>query len=125
MILGIIILNKRYSLREYVSIFMITAGIFICTMASSNLIANTDDKKTPSQQSDNELIEYVRWTIGILMLTFALLLSASMGIIQEKLYKAHGKHPQEALYYNVIKLLFSINLLKIDFFKLSFQTFLI
>ena len=35
------------------------------------------------------------------MLTFALLLSAGMGIIQEKLYKEHGKHPSEALYYNV------------------------
>ena len=35
------------------------------------------------------------------MLTVALLLSAGMGIIQEKLYKEHGKHPDEALYYNV------------------------
>lgn len=38
------------------------------------------------------------------MLTFALLLSAGMGIIQEKLYKEHGKFPSEALYYNVILL---------------------
>ena len=36
------------------------------------------------------------------MLTFALLLSAGMGIIQEKLYKEYGKYPDEALYYNVI-----------------------
>ncbi len=35
------------------------------------------------------------------MLTFALLLSAGMGIIQEKLYKEYGKFPGEALYYNV------------------------
>ena len=35
------------------------------------------------------------------MLTTALLLSAGMGIEQEKLYKAHGKYPDEALFYNV------------------------
>jgi hypothetical protein len=38
---------------------------------------------------------------GIIMLTLALLLSAGMGIEQEKLYKTHGKHPDEALFYNV------------------------
>ena len=37
------------------------------------------------------------------MLTLALLLSAGMGIEQEKLYKTHGKYPDEALFYNVKK----------------------
>lgn len=39
--------------------------------------------------------------LGISMLTLALLLSAAMGLVQETLYKRHGKHPGEALYYNV------------------------
>lgn len=30
-------------------------------------------------------------------------MSARMGIYQEVLYKAYGKHPQEALYYTVIQ----------------------
>lgn len=38
---------------------------------------------------------------GIAMLTFALLMSARMGIFQETLYKKYGKHPKEALFYNV------------------------
>ncbi len=38
---------------------------------------------------------------GIAMLTFALLMSARMGIFQETLYKKHGKHAKEALFYNV------------------------
>lgn len=110
MILGIIILKKRYSLREYISIVLISAGIFICTMASSNDIKST--KPSPTNPVDNELndaaavselVEYVRWLTGILMLTIALLLSASMGIIQETLYKQYGKYPSEALYYNVIQ----------------------
>lgn len=36
------------------------------------------------------------------MLTVALLLSAGMGIVQEKLYQNHGKYPDEALFYIVI-----------------------
>lgn len=39
--------------------------------------------------------------VGILLLTGALLLSARMGIYQETLYKVHGKHPEESLYYSV------------------------
>lgn len=38
---------------------------------------------------------------GIAMLTFALLMSARMGIFQETLYKQYGKHSKEALFYNV------------------------
>lgn len=118
MILGIIILKKRYSLREYISIVLISAGIFICTMASSNDIKST--KPSPANSVDNEsndaaavseLVEYVRWLTGILMLTIALLLSASMGIIQETLYKQYGKYPSEALYYNVIQATHFIKLL--------------
>lgn len=40
-------------------------------------------------------------SIGIAALTFALLLSARMGIFQEMLYKEYGKHSKEALFYNV------------------------
>jgi UDP-xylose/UDP-N-acetylglucosamine transporter B4 len=35
------------------------------------------------------------------MLIFALLVSALMGLYQEKLYTTYGKHPQEALFYSV------------------------
>ena len=35
------------------------------------------------------------------MLTFALFMSARMGIYQEQVYSKHGKHPSEALFYNV------------------------
>lgn len=39
--------------------------------------------------------------MGITLLTVALFVSARMGIYQEVLYRTHGKHPQEALYYTV------------------------
>jgi len=35
------------------------------------------------------------------MLIFALLVSALMGIYQERLYAKYGKYPDEALFYSV------------------------
>jgi len=37
--------------------------------------------------------------VGISLLTFALFMSARMGIYQEVVYSKHGKHPREALFY--------------------------
>lgn len=50
-------------------------------------------------------------SVGIGALTFALLMSARMGIFQETLYKQFGKHSKEALFYNVSNFL---NLGRID-----------
>nr|XP_023025759.1 UDP-xylose and UDP-N-acetylglucosamine transporter-like [Leptinotarsa decemlineata] len=102
MVLGIVIIKRRYTLEKYVSVLLITVGIIICTLYS------TGPKKTActncdgsSEQLHDDLPEdhFFWWLIGIFLLTGALLLSAGMGIFQEQLYKKHGKHPQEALYY--------------------------
>ncbi|MGH0134715.1 UNVERIFIED_CONTAM: hypothetical protein FKN15_030442, partial [Acipenser sinensis] len=84
-ILGIIILKKRYTITKYVSIALVSLGIFICTIMTAKQVA--------SEPSSNE-------GEGIAMLTFALLMSARMGIFQETLYKKYGKHSKEALFYN-------------------------
>ncbi len=77
---------------------MITAGIILATFASSKQPLKKDENVTVEP---NEVVEFFWWTVGIAMLTIALLLSAGMGLIQETLYKNHGKYPGEALYYNV------------------------
>ncbi|KAJ3596512.1 hypothetical protein NHX12_002919 [Muraenolepis orangiensis] len=95
MILGIIILKKRYSASKYMSVALISAGIFICTIMSAKQVnVATDPSKEESAYA------FVRWLIGITMLTVALLMSARMGIFQETLYKKYGKHSKEALFYN-------------------------
>lgn len=45
--------------------------------------------------------DFFRWLIGISMLIFALLVSALMGLYQEKLYEGYGRFPDEALFYSV------------------------
>ncbi|KAJ8374171.1 hypothetical protein SKAU_G00047510 [Synaphobranchus kaupii] len=95
MILGIIILKKRYTRSKYISIVFVSLGICICTIMSAKQV-NVGQETTEEQG----LYAFLRWLLGIGMLTVALLLSARMGIFQETLYKQYGKHSKEALFYN-------------------------
>ncbi|CAJ1056334.1 UDP-xylose and UDP-N-acetylglucosamine transporter [Xyrichtys novacula] len=95
MILGIIILKKRYTASKYLSIALVSAGIFICTIMSAKQVNVANEGA--EEQSFHALMH---WLLGIAMLTFALLMSARMGIFQETLYKKYGKHSKEALFYN-------------------------
>ncbi|KAI5692901.1 hypothetical protein M8J76_012776 [Diaphorina citri] len=82
MIMGIIILKKVYTLDKYVSVIMITLGIIICTIMSSQEIKKYG-------VSDEEQLSYSEnlfwWSLGITLLTVALFISARMGIYQEHL----------------------------------------
>uniref|UniRef100_A0A3Q2ZRP6 Solute carrier family 35 member B4 n=1 Tax=Kryptolebias marmoratus TaxID=37003 RepID=A0A3Q2ZRP6_KRYMA len=95
MILGIIILKKRYSASKYLSIALVSAGIFICTIMSAKQVVSRLDGS-----DEHGFYAFLRWLVGIAMLTFALLMSARMGIFQETLYTKYGKHSKEALFYN-------------------------
>uniref|UniRef100_A0A3P9L1G5 Solute carrier family 35 member B4 n=1 Tax=Oryzias latipes TaxID=8090 RepID=A0A3P9L1G5_ORYLA len=107
MILGVIILKKRYSTGKYLSIALVSAGIFICTIMSAKQVLHERLAFAPALLS------------GIAMLTFALLMSARMGIFQETLYKQYGKHPKEALFYNHCLPLPGFLLLSTDIYNYS------
>ncbi|XP_068890261.1 nucleotide sugar transporter SLC35B4 isoform X3 [Aphelocoma coerulescens] len=96
MALGIIILKKRYSVSKYTSIALVSLGIFTCTFMSAKQVASDSSLN----QEDGPQV-FLWWLLGIAALTFALLMSARMGIFQETLYQRFGKHSKEALFYNV------------------------
>ncbi|XP_032914054.1 UDP-xylose and UDP-N-acetylglucosamine transporter [Catharus ustulatus] len=95
MALGIIILKRRYSTSKYASIALVSLGIFTCTLMSAKQVASDS-----SLNAEDGPQAFLWWLLGIAALTFALLMSARMGIFQETLYKKFGKHPKEALFYN-------------------------
>ncbi|KAM9028946.1 nucleotide sugar transporter SLC35B4 [Ara ararauna] len=95
MALGIIILKKRYSVSKYTSIALVSVGIFTCTFMSAKQVASDS-----GLNEEDGLQVFLWWLLGIAALTFALLMSARMGIFQETLYKQFGKHSKEALFYN-------------------------
>ncbi|XP_018421875.1 PREDICTED: UDP-xylose and UDP-N-acetylglucosamine transporter [Nanorana parkeri] len=95
MVLGILILHKRYSISKYLSIGLVSFGIFICTLMSAKQVASHS-----ASNDDEGFVTFLWWLLGIAALTFALVVSARMGIFQETLYKEYGKHSKEALFYN-------------------------
>lgn len=96
MIMGIIILRKQYDFSKYLSVFMITIGIVLCTIVSGSNVEST--QKNPHADETGFSV-FFWWTLGITLLTVALFISARMGIYQETLYKRYGKYPDEALFY--------------------------
>ncbi|KAG4075441.1 hypothetical protein HA402_015094 [Bradysia odoriphaga] len=110
MIMGILILKKKYEFSKYLSVGDDNGGncdvhnslwyrsgkcdLLIFGLKST---ANPDLVKDGDEPSQFSVLFW--WVLGITLLTVALFVSARMGIYQEVLYKEHGKHPQEALYY--------------------------
>ncbi|XP_001607193.1 UDP-xylose and UDP-N-acetylglucosamine transporter-like [Nasonia vitripennis] len=98
MIMGIIILKKKYTFDKYLSVFMITIGIIICTIISGKEVKSTVPV-TANSVPTSPMNDLFWWTVGIILLTVALFISARMGIYQEYLFSRYGKNPREALYY--------------------------
>ncbi|KAF3422420.1 hypothetical protein E2986_02541 [Frieseomelitta varia] len=98
MIMGIIILKKQYIFSKYLSVFMITIGIAVCTIVSGREIKSLQPKNV-SQVPTTPWDDFFWWILGISLLTIALFVSARMGIYQEVLHKKYGKNAREALYY--------------------------
>ena len=67
-------------------------------MSSRKPDHDTNMKVTPDFEEDKSKI--LTFATGIFMLTFALFMSARMGIYQEVIYSKYGKHAKEALYYS-------------------------
>lgn len=98
MIMGIIILKKQYIFSKYLSVFMITIGIAVCTIVSGKEIKSLQPKDV-AQVPTTPWDDFFWWILGISLLTIALFVSARMGIYQEVLHKKYGKNAREALYY--------------------------
>jgi len=95
MMMGILILKKKYTFSKYLSVGMITFGIIICTIVSGQEVKSTATRGPPTTPYE----DFFWWTIGIALLVAALVITARMGLYQETLFQKYGKHPQEALFY--------------------------
>uniref|UniRef100_A0A0N5C7A2 TPT domain-containing protein n=1 Tax=Strongyloides papillosus TaxID=174720 RepID=A0A0N5C7A2_STREA len=87
MAIGYFFLNKTYTLRKIISVIIVTVGIYTFIVVSS------DQNVNKNEASISE------FTIGISLLTIALILSSYLGILQENMYKDYGKYPTEASFY--------------------------
>jgi len=84
-----ILLKKKFSTTKYLSVFVITSGIFICTFMTA---------KAKSSADSSSSIASPQIVTGLIVLSVALFLSSFIGIIQEKTRSEYGKHPMECLF---------------------------
>lgn len=87
-LLSRVLLKKQFSYTKYLSVFIITSGIFLCTFMS----ATSKNSDEVSSLSNSTIVT------GLCVLSIALFLSSFIGIIQEKTRTEFGKHPMECLF---------------------------
>ncbi|CAO3632256.1 unnamed protein product [Cunninghamella echinulata] len=87
MIMGAIILKKRYSFGQTIGVICVTIGVILATLDNTNS-KSSDDSSTGSE-----------FITGITLLVVAMVLSAGMGLFQEVTYKKYGKQWREGLFY--------------------------
>ncbi|CAI2178014.1 16687_t:CDS:2, partial [Funneliformis geosporum] len=90
MILGWAVAKKRYSLKQVISVVMVTLGVACATISSANLNQKEDINNARSTS------DYV---FGISLLSIALILSCFMGLYQEFTYVKYGSNWREGLFY--------------------------
>ncbi|KAG8893801.1 golgi uridine diphosphate-N- acetylglucosamine transporter [Tulasnella sp. 403] len=82
--------GKRYSRMQVASVILVTFGVMAATLSVK--AGGKGDYRTQSASAGS-------YAIGILLLTIALLLSAGMGLAQERAYNKYGRHWEEGLFY--------------------------
>jgi UDP-xylose/UDP-N-acetylglucosamine transporter B4 len=86
MLVGAVLLRKRYKIGQIAAVLLILLGVLIVTLTP------TDEKKDSGQSSSSY--------IGITMLLVSLFLSSLLGVLQEYSYNLYGKDWQESMFYS-------------------------
>lgn len=90
MVAGMIV-GKKYTPYQILSVVVLTAGVIIATLASSPGGDNSKEKDTTGTP--------LQFAIGVSILAVAAICSSIQGLIAEKIYKQYGKHWRESLFY--------------------------
>ncbi|RDX54328.1 UAA transporter [Lentinus brumalis] len=88
MLLGYLVMKKRYSLAQIAAVAFVSAGVILATLSRPS---SSTASATPSDLG--------RYTIGVAMLTFSLLLTGILGVLQERTYTKYGPHWKEGVFY--------------------------
>ncbi|KAG9067415.1 golgi uridine diphosphate-N- acetylglucosamine transporter [Linnemannia hyalina] len=93
MVLGMILMKKRYSKSQIFAVTIVTIGVIYATTSAKA----SSPQKSKSQDSTANAGDYA---IGIFMLTVALIISSLMGLLQEATYQKYGAEWREGLFYS-------------------------
>ncbi|GLB33248.1 putative UAA transporter family protein [Lyophyllum shimeji] len=83
MLLGWIVVGKRYTLAQILSVLLVTLGVVLTTLSASS-------PGQPSPTVDTQSNPYT-YATGIAILTLALLFSGFLGLVQDWTYSKYGR----------------------------------
>ncbi|KAG9099687.1 golgi uridine diphosphate-N- acetylglucosamine transporter [Ceratobasidium sp. 370] len=94
LLLGLV-LGKRYTSTQIVSVLLVTFGVAMSTLSSLSHKRSKHDSGTMSAAT----VSYQDQLLGLALLTAALVLSSLMGFAQERTYAMFGRHWEEGMFY--------------------------
>ncbi|KAG0043515.1 golgi uridine diphosphate-N- acetylglucosamine transporter [Gryganskiella cystojenkinii] len=99
MVLGMLLMKKRYSASQIFAVIVVTVGVIYATSSAK---ANTSPSKpaTPGSGSGTEAVSTGDYAIGVFMLSIAMIVSSLMGLLQESTYQTYGSEWREGLFYS-------------------------
>jgi len=87
MILGRYLLQRKYTSRQVLAVFLVSIGVSVASISpSSSTITSLDDVSTT-------------YMYGIVMLIASLFATAILGILQERTYRTYGPCWREGIFY--------------------------
>jgi UDP-xylose/UDP-N-acetylglucosamine transporter B4 len=91
MLFGAFFLKKRYSTTQVISVIIVSVGAILAALSRPPV------RKT-AQASLSE--DGRKYTIGVAMLVISLLLTAALGLLQERTYQKYGPCWRESVFYS-------------------------
>ncbi|CAA7261440.1 unnamed protein product [Cyclocybe aegerita] len=93
MMFGYLFLKRRYSMRQFLAVIIVTSGVILATLSRT---APSHNAKAPKPMSAEESRKYF---IGIGMMTVSLFCTGLLGLMQERTYKKYGPCWKEGVFY--------------------------
>ncbi|KAF9915901.1 golgi uridine diphosphate-N- acetylglucosamine transporter [Lobosporangium transversale] len=108
MVLGMLLMKKRYSKAQIFAVVIVTIGVIYATTSAkaNNSSPGPSQKHQHSQQQQQQQqrlqgeVSTGDYVIGVFMLTVALIVSSLMGLLQESTYQTYGSEWREGLFYS-------------------------
>ncbi|KAG0281046.1 golgi uridine diphosphate-N- acetylglucosamine transporter [Linnemannia gamsii] len=93
MVLGMVLMKKRYSKSQIFAVTIVTIGVIYATTSAKA----SSPQKSKSQESAGNSGDYA---MGVFMLIIALIISSLMGLLQEDTYQKYGAEWQQFKVFN-------------------------
>ncbi|KAG0209447.1 golgi uridine diphosphate-N- acetylglucosamine transporter [Mortierella sp. GBA30] len=97
MVLGMILMKKRYSKSQMFAVLIVTLGVVYATTSAKT---NNSQKSSSGYATKSRDVSAGDYAIGVFMLTVALIISSLMGLLQETTYQTYGSEWREGLFYS-------------------------